>query len=273
MCDLTSGTCTCFAGFTNSNCDTYLTSPALETLVPPNEILVLSTTNKSFDQSILNLHASYPVVNNIFSWIRASDSVTSSFVMDALGNINVVSGALHFGSGSGGVTVGNGGVRVRNTCTIDSGGLSVTGGQSVSSKSLVVMGGMLITGGISIAVDPLGSYAGIQVKGGVTVNNRGLFITVSGLRKVIGGVTVQTGGLAISGGLSVSAGGMYLNKKGLMYVNSAGLQVTGGVTVAKGIVVDGGLHIKDSGIFDMLCGETSKFKLESSNSQEQQRIH
>ena len=254
LCNFNTGACSCFTGFSNSNCDVYLTTDPAASALPITDIMVLAATNSSFDQSYLHLHATYPVVTDTFNWITTSDSVESNFILDAFGNINIVNGAINFG---GGITVGNGGVKVRNSATINSGGLSVTGGLSLSSNALFINGGLSTTGGLTIANDLFGSYAGLAVKGGITVNTLGMSITNGGIKKIIGGATIRTGGLAVTGGVSVGAGGVYLNKKGKLIINSGGLYITGGVTINNGLLpsptfsvslsVTDGVSIADSG--------------------------
>ena len=196
-CDLTSGVCTCFADFTNTNCNTYFYGLRAVTTTVNADILSVQTTTTAFTGNVLKLSTT-GIGNTGFDMIKVSDERRTIFSLDGYGNLDMFYGALTLwgGDGLGGMTIAHGGLTVTGGLTIFKQGLQVSGGITISS------------GGLRIPLD------GIQVTGGMSVNSGGLTL--------YDGVTVLTGGLRIySNGLLVSQGGATVSTGGL-FVESAG---------------------------------------------------
>ena len=102
-----------------------------------------------------------------------------------VGGIYVHGGGLgtNFGTGQGGVSVWNNGMKVQSSLSVNSGGLVVaTNGFTLSSGGLVIgNGGLACTGGLTVQSELRGGLLkGLLVQGGMTSANNGMVITQVG---------------------------------------------------------------------------------------------
>lgn len=111
--------------------------------------------------------------------------------------------------------------------TVDTGGMSLDGGLSISNGGLFLTGSLTVVDGSLYVSDGALSIAdGIRVTGGMTLHNGGLWVT--------DGITVHNGNLNITGDAHVHGlmdlDGGFTVKDGLT-INAGGLNVAGGMTV------------------------------------------
>ena len=259
LCDFTAGVCSCFADFTNANCDSYFYGISAVTSAFNADILSVQTTNSSFTGNVLRLSTLGLGTSN-FNFIKVTDSTRTIFTLDGAGNVNMFYGHLVIsgGNGYGGLTIASGGLTVTGGVTVYTAGIQITGGVSVSSGGVMVYSnGVFVTGGVSINTGGLTVTNGVTINtggllinsGGMYVNNNGMTINSGGLNVQSAGIYVYSGGLTVTAGLTIRTGGLYVNNAGVT-IASGGLAVSGGVSVQTlGIKVTGGLSIYAGGLY------------------------
>ena len=128
--------------------------------------------------------------------------------------------------------------------TIGSGGLSVTGGETINNKGLKVN-----SGGATIAA------GGLSVSGGATVSG-GLSVTGVSTVKALTAGAVTASSLTSKGGLAVS-GTSTVGALTAGAITASSLTSTGGLSVkGGGFLVKGGATIQDTGLLIMAGGLT-----------------
>ena len=281
VCDFSTGVCSCFTGFTNSNCDSYTKLLRSSSRAFSSNVLRLSTANELFSANVVNINSEEEATSD-YSVIAALDSTKTVFNMDGKGNMNLSYGGLKiFGKNisheaqfaTGGETIYTGGLSIIGGLSIGANGLNVTTDSFTLDGGLSLEGGLALkNGGITI-IDSVG----VSVLGGVSIQTSGLSVIFGGLRAYAGGATISGGGLAVTGGLTVAAGGARIFKRGMtinsgglyvlsggiqlkgspsglsitsyLYVNSDGVTATSGITVYDlGILVTGGVTIANEGL-------------------------
>ncbi len=154
VCSFTAGSCDCYSGFLNANCDTYNYGVREITSLLSTDILNLQSRTSGFTGNVLKLSTTYPGTT-AFNYITVSDATRDPiFNLDGYGNINMNYGGLYIGAldGAGGQTIAHGGLTVTGGCTI-SGGITVVGPSTFSSGGINVgSGGLTVTGGGTLSV-------------------------------------------------------------------------------------------------------------------------
>eukprot|EP00605_Chrysophyceae_sp_TOSAG23-4_P002568 GSChrysophyteH1.ASY1.ANO1.2833.1 assembled CDS len=126
---------------------------------------------------------------------------------------------------------------------IHQGGLKVTNGMTVNSKGVSVTGGLtnkMLIKDLGLETPKASLGGGVTLASGLTVYDVG--VKIDG----IGGATalnVQSGGMKVTGGLTVShSNGMLVKTGGVSVEDSGGLRVTAGLTIGSedGLVVTAG---------------------------------
>jgi hypothetical protein len=91
-CNLYSGVCTCYQGFTNVNCDT-LTPLMVPSNYESTGTISITSTNKSYTNNILILNSS-SITSDTFLTISDGIHTSPSFLLNQYGDIIMNSGGL-----------------------------------------------------------------------------------------------------------------------------------------------------------------------------------
>lgn len=178
-----------------------------------------------------------------YQGVTVIDGMTSSEYALNIDNGGVIidAGGL---STTGGMTVSANGVTAAARTDVISEGLYIyKGGFSVQDTTLDVTGGLWSNGRLTIHDTGLRSTGGVLVSGGLVVTG-GLSLKDSNLVVSMTDAVTVNGGLKVTGGLSLYAGAVNLG-----HAYYPGLQATGGISVkAGGIVSAAGLTVKAGGL-------------------------
>ena len=141
--------------------------------VSTEEVLVISSTNPAFEKTILQFQT-FDIGTDDFKTISVKNLDREVFALDGYGNINMYYGGLIIGD-----TGNSNFLSEYSGMTINTAGLTITGGLTAKTDTLVIDG-----------------RAWIQA-GGITINNGGMSVV---------GTAEINGECAVSGGFSVSKG-------------------------------------------------------------------
>lgn len=164
--------CYCFPQFSGANCASYKKAIAVasEREVSTSEVLSVESSNPDFVSTVLRFQT-FDVASEDFRTLNVDNLDRNVFNMDGAGNVNMNYGSLIIGDTNNSLSSG---------MTVNTGGLSVTGGVTAYTDTLVINGPVFVaTGGVSIV------NGGLRIAGNTQFN----------------GNTEITGGLSASHGL------------------------------------------------------------------------
>lgn len=176
ICDFAQGVCYCFEQFSGAACGSYKKAIAefSERAVSTSEVLIIESSNPEFDRTILQLQT-FDIGTPAFNSIKVKNLERTVFQMDGYGNIDMFYGGLKIGD----TTSDN----PSSGMSVDTGGLTVTGGVTAYTDTLVIDGRVEVKGG------------GVTVaSGGVTVEGDATFYDESSI----------TGGMVVAHGINVA---------------------------------------------------------------------
>jgi hypothetical protein len=280
VCQLLTGECYCFPGFTNVNCALY-TPPQAKVSAYAGDILKgtidVDQSVHNYTGSVMNIgtmytgaalgmcYMNFSNADNVLLTLSGDNADLDLYfgslthaALDGIGGQTIAHGGLTLGGGTkmhteryhhtgGGLTIQNLGLHV-------SGGMTLSGLNNNFNSLYVGGGGVVATGGVTVF------DAGIVVSGGITINSRinnqyaGLIVVQDGVTVKGGGGKIAAGGLQVSqDGVSVGAGGL-ISKKGIS-VKDTGLVVSGGLTInsiyvgnGNAISVPAGMTVNSGGV-------------------------
>eukprot|EP00606_Chrysophyceae_sp_TOSAG23-5_P001098 GSChrysophyteH2.ASY1.ANO1.1092.1 assembled CDS len=269
ICDMSTGSCSCYDSFYGSNCATFLPDGVVRDLI---DVMSITVSEEAYTESVLHLADTVRGVDKWNSIViegnfdQFNDKRDILFQMDAWGDIDMNYGGINLRApvetGDSGLHVNWGGFVVTGGMTIASGGLEITGvdvgGEGEFSGDIVTDGGLNVEkDGIETDVLVEISNNGVDINGGLTIWDQGLMVpncyrflpdvhaVIGGGTSicddynwgayVVGGVNIETGGARIYDGVDVIGGFVMLEPH------------AGGST--KGVTIEtGGLKVKNGGM-------------------------
>lgn len=257
VCDVGTGLCNCFLGFTNSNCDTLFDGNDIDIQYASNRsVLQLVNDNTGFNAAFVKLDNN-PEDTEECRYISYGRSPAATpkniFQVDCTGDIIMSYGGLHLGKNATGYS----GQTIVGGLNIDKGGLTVTTDGFNISEYLQVEGSVsIVDGGLKVSRGFVSIGQDMQLQQ-LTVTSA---LTVTGGATVsAGGFKVLLGGLMVTGGATIAAGGAYIAQKGVtiqstgIFINSGGLFVQG--AGSRGLSSSGGITLYSGGF--VLAGSTA----------------
>ena len=266
ICDMHTGSCTCFPNFLGSSCSTFRPDGVVTDLI---DVMSITVTNTNFkDASVLHLA---DTVRGTDRWTSITMETTNNFDsskkdtlfnMTSWGDVIMNNGGINIrgpDDGDTGLHVYRGGLRLTGGMSIASGGLEITSaglsaqqleGRIEMDANFTLHGGLV--SGDYLAVN----HTGVVVQGGWTIYDGGLMVPHCGY--VASDLTFQyRQGLWCDDpqGLVIGAGGMFIGKGGLTVLG--GMQVVGGLNMlepgvgfsTKGVTIhNGGLLVEHGGV-------------------------
>lgn len=239
LCDLTTGQCTCYPGYTGSACDKYM--PA-DSAGHPADVLTVTAVNSSFRANVLHVANTIRGSPAWFNVLIENATTTPLMTMHSVtGDVYMSYGGLTVSGldGQGGVTVALGGLTVEGGVTVTAGGINLAKPQNFTLQDggVSVAGGVtILTGGMTI----LPGGGGLTIEGGMTVEDYGVDILNGGLVIDSGGLSVNVGPVTVTGSISIAGGGVNLGAKAPLIALYGGMRVfADGIKAVKGVTVNG----------------------------------
>jgi len=250
VCDEDTGTCSCFDGFSNVNCDEIYDDPDLVSLNQA-DILLLHSRLATYEGNVLHIRSDR-AKSEAFNLLKFEAGDESVFTLRGDGDLTMHHGglAIHEGGAvvtAGGLAVTSGGVTVgSNGLSVARGGLTVGGGgfrlensdATIANGSIFAVTDTLDEPALYLQVTNA-DYQGsaLVVAAARTEDPKfNLFEAVydfDGIPTTIFAINgephtkIETGGLHLVGGLNISSGGLLVQAGGVT-ISSGGVKIRHG---------------------------------------------
>ena len=279
VCDMLTGTCTCFDNFSGSQCNIFSPNGVYRNMP---DVMTITETNPQYSMTLLHLadsirsnekkwtsiimEADMYLYDDLFEKTLQTGNTRLSreqlFRLNCGGDIVMNHGGIHVGindTGSTGLNVYTSGMTVEGGVTVASGGMELNNGE----VPLNFTSNVTVTGGLKTTHFVKVNYGGLSVGGGMTIFDGGLKVPYCGY--VSGDVSVvfrpdiwcsvPLGVYVGAGGMRVSQGGMRVYDGvsvvgGLLMFEPVPGRSTWGATINTGglTVTRGGMSVTDKGL-------------------------